>query len=142
MIETSTAQSAASFVEHLYSLPQAHLSPAYGLEGVHRQAFIQHVRAPSSRFAVLGRYRDNWTFVISPWTTQLPSAGRRQRGVLFLQVFHNGIIAPLGWSSIRDEVPEGHRRSFWETLRQAASTNQEQLLRRFRVNRVVMQARA
>lgn len=138
IVETSKAQSAAAFAEHVFNLPSHHLSPVYGYASNQHQALMEHVRSPSSRFIALRRYKDEWSFVVSPWIVRRPGEEAWIRAMLLLQVWSRGIVTPLGYAVVKDGVPEGHKRHFWDTLQKAATMTQEQLVRKFNIDQVIV----
>ncbi|SPO29257.1 related to conserved hypothetical Ustilaginaceae_specific protein [Ustilago trichophora] len=137
MTATSQAHAAADFTERLFSLPPYHLSPVYGYADDQFQALTRHIRSPDSRYIVLRRNSSPWTFVLSPWTVRRPGSQVWDKSLLFLQVWRGGVITPLGYAVVKDGIPEGHSREFWETLGRAARTTQAELYRRFEIHRIV-----
>lgn len=137
MAETSKASSAAGIAEHVFSLPSSHLSPIYGYEEGQHQAVINHIENPASRYVVLKKYRRGWTFVISPWVVRRGPNAPTQKGVLFLQAYPGGVLSPIGYAEVKEGIPEGHSRDFWDTINRAARTTREELLRRFEIDRIV-----
>lgn len=137
MGETSKARSAASIVKHIFSLPSSHLSPIYGYDEGQHQAVVNHIENPASRYVVLIKYRRDWTFVISPWVVRRGPDAPTQKCVLFLQAYPGGVLTPVGYADVKEGVPEGHSRDFWDTLNRAARTTREELLRRFEIDRIV-----
>ncbi|SPO29922.1 related to conserved hypothetical Ustilaginaceae_specific protein [Ustilago trichophora] len=137
MAATSQAHSAADLTERTFSLPPYHLSPVYGYADDQFQALTDHIRSHSSRYIVLRQSRSPWTFVLSPWTVRRPGSQVWDRSLLFLQVWSGGVVTPIGYAVVKDGIPEGHSREFWETLGRAARTTQEELMRRFEIQRIV-----
>ena len=133
--ETSKAQSAATFAEAIFNLPHGHLSPVY--EQTQHQALVDHIRSPNSRFVVLRTYRNQFTFVVSPWLVRRHGEVLWSRTMLLLQVWHVGMVTPLGYAVVKDGVPHGHRKEFWETLQRAARTPQPELMDRFGIRSIV-----
>lgn len=141
MAATSQAHTAADFTERIFSLPPYHLSPVYGYADDQFQALAAHIRSPSSRYIVMRRDRGPCTFVLSPWNVRRrPGLQVWDRSLLFLQVWSGGVVTPIGYAVVKDGIPEGHSREFWETLERAAQTTQEELMRRFEIQRIVTPA--
>lgn len=136
--ETSRAQNAVRFTEHIFSLPAGHLSPVFGYQPDQHEAIFRHLRQQDSRYVLLTKHKRLWRFVISPWTVQRTGETSLRRGVLFLQVWHTGEVMPMGYADVKEGVPEGHQRQFWETLQRAARTSQKELKRQFGVERLIV----
>lgn len=136
-VETSKARSAASFAEHIFRLPSGHLSPIYGYGEDQHQAVINHITSPQSRYVVLWKLNRDWTFVVSPWNVRRGLDAPVENGILFLQAWQGGVLSPIGYAVVKEGVPEGHSRAFWDTLNRAARTTKGQLLRRFEIDRII-----
>ncbi len=82
--------------------------------------FFRHLRQQDSRYVLLTKHKRLWRFVISPWTVQRTGETSLRRGVLFLQVWHTGEVYANGYADVKEGVPKGHQRQFWETLQRAS----------------------
>ncbi|WP_205745041.1 hypothetical protein, partial [Enterobacter cloacae] len=57
---------------------------------------MEHVRSPSSRFIALRRYKDEWSFVVSPWIVRRPGEEAWIRAMLRLATMLKGAhLLPL-----------------------------------------------